>query len=176
MPKKLNIVFLFTLIYSFSCGQNGPTTRPHCINPGFDKKVENMISFSIPTIGVQELREIQNEVYIFDVREEEEYEVSHIKNARYLGYQDFLPQRLNGVPKDAKIVLYCSIGYRSEKIGEKLSSLGYNNVVNLYGSIFEWVNRSYPVVDKDGNPTKKVHTYNRQWSKWVDEKKIEITW
>lgn len=80
------------------------------------------------------------------------------------------------IPKDAKIVLYCSVGYRSEKIGEKLQKMGYTDVNNLFGSLFEWVNRGYKVVDKDGNETQKVHTYNKDWSQWVDETKAKKTW
>ena len=50
-----------------------------------------------------------------------------------------------GWSKSDTIVLYCSIGYRSEKIGEKLVEMGYGHVFNLYGGIFEWVNRDLPV-------------------------------
>ena len=180
--KKITVTF-FILISSLtltvvSCAQTKPpaSDRPNCIDEVFDQKVSQMISFSVPIIGVSELKDIQNEVYIFDTRKKEEYDVSHIENAKFLGYDDFTPERIQDIPKDAKIILYCSIGYRSEKIGEKLSSLGYSNVYNLYGSIFEWINQGNVIVDKDGNPTKKIHTYNKQWSKWVDEKKAEKVW
>ena len=105
-----------------------------------------------------------------------EYEVSHIPGAQYLGYNDFDVNRIGKIPRDAKIVLYCSIGYRSEKIGERLKRSGYTNVYNLYGSIFDWINRGNVVVDKNGQPTKRVHTYNRNWSKWVDGQKVEKIW
>jgi len=107
---------------------------------------------------------------VFDER------VGHIPGASYLGYQDFDVERLKNLPYDSRIVLYCSIGYRSEKIGEKLQKLGYTHVYNLYGSIFDWVNRGYPVVDEDGNLTAQVHTYNRAWSKWVEEGAAVKVW
>jgi hypothetical protein len=72
--------------------------------------------------------------------------------------------------------LYCSIGYRSEKIGEKLKDAGYTNVQNLFGSIFEWVNQELPVENSKDEIVKKVHTYNRLWGKWVDKKKTERVW
>lgn len=147
-----------------------------CLNPEFDQKVNNLIDFSVPTIGVKALKEIKNDIYLFDTRELSEYEVSHIEGAKFLGYKDFDPSRLNSIPKDAKIVLYCSVGYRSEKIGEQLQKLGYKDVSNLYGSIFEWVNQGNPVVDKNGNTSNQVHTYNKQWSKWVNGQKIEKIW
>lgn len=163
------------LFINTGCAQK-PEPAGLCIDPAFDQKVNSLISFSVPTIGVKELKEIKDQVVIFDTRELPEYEVSHIENAKYLGYKDFDKTQLNDIPKDAKIVLYCSVGYRSEKIGERLHDLGYGNVYNLYGSIFEWVNQDNPVVDKNGNIVNKVHTYNKQWSKWVDGQKIEKIW
>ncbi len=160
-----------------ACGQGKtPDDRPHCKDQAFDAKVSGMIQFSVPVMGVEELHNIQSEVYIFDARKREEYEVSHIPGAKYIGFEDFDPARLEGLPKDAPIVLYCSIGYRSEKIGEKLKSQGFTRVYNLFGSLFEWANRGYPMVDTKGQPTTTVHTYNKSWSKWVDGKKVEKVW
>ena len=83
---------------------------------------------------------------------------------------------MSGIKKDQKVVVYCSIGYRSEKIGEQLQQLGYKDVHNLYGSIFEWVNAGNEVVDAKNNKTRKVHTYNRKWSQWVEDGKAEKVW
>ena len=174
--KFLHSLSLVFILASAAWGQTAITTDAHCINPEFDQKVKNTIEFTVPLIDVEELKDIQSEVYIFDTRKKEEYEISHIEGARYLGYKDFEITRLNGIPKDAQIVLYCSIGYRSEKIGEQLQQQGFTNVYNLYGSIFEWVNRGNKVVDKNGRPTQKVHTYNWIWGKWVDEKLAEKIW
>ena len=81
-----------------------------------------------------------------------------------------------GVPKDSTVVLYCSIGYRSEKVAEELRERGFTKVYNLYGSIFEWVNQGLPVVDTTGEQTRKVHTYNAKWGRWVDKKQAEKVW
>ena len=173
--RKILILLIMNLFANFGCTQT-PAGKPKVQNPEFDKKINSLLSFSVPIIGVQELKDIQNEVHIFDARERSEYQLSHIAGAQYLGYNDFDETRLAGIPKDSKIVLYCSIGYRSEKIGEKLRKQGYTNIYNLYGSIFEWANQGYPLVDKDGQPTRKLHTYNAKWSKWVDETKAEKAW
>lgn len=160
---------------NFGCAQKS-SAPGLCLNPEFDQKVNSLINFSVPTMSVDELAKNKDDVFIFDTRELPEFEVSHIKGAKYLGYKGFEKSRLEGVPKDAKIVLYCSVGYRSEKIGEQLQELGYKNIYNLYGSIFEWVNQGHPVVDKNETPSKKVHTYNKKWSKWVDGQKVEKIW
>ncbi len=174
--KYILSVLISVLTMAFACGQQAPADRPRLENPKFDKKVENLLGFTVPLIGVKELKNIQSEVHIFDTRKEEEYAVSHIPDATYLGYDSFDPQKLEGIPKSDTIVLYCSVGYRSEKIGERLQKMGYTKVFNLYGSLFEWTNKGYPLVDAGGRSTKKIHTYNKNWSQWVDDGKAEKTW
>ena len=166
---------LSVLLSTSSCAQL-PATRPHVESATFDKMIGRTISFSVPTMGVAELKATKEPVYLLDAREVEEYEVSHIPNAIHVGYDHFDATQLAAIPKDAKVVLYCSIGYRSEKIGEQVAALGYTNVHNLYGSIFEWVNQGNTVVDNKGQATQKVHTYNRVWSVWVDGAQAEKVW
>jgi len=165
-------LFLLSLV---ACAQE-PTVRPHCANEKFDKKVSNIIRFSVPVIGVEELKSMQDEVLILDARKKEEYEISHIEGAKHFGFRQLEMNVLEDVPKDQPIVLYCSIGYRSEKVGEKLQKMGFTNVHNLYGSIFEWINQGETVLDKDEKPTTKVHTYNKKWSKWVEDGKADKVW
>jgi rhodanese-related sulfurtransferase len=116
---------------------------------------------------VAELKTKKNDVFLLDAREREEYEVSHLKNARFVGFKEFDIESVKDISKNAPIVVYCSIGVRSEKIGEKLLAAGYTNVRNCYGSIFEWVNQGNVVVDMDNKPTQKVHAYNKKWGVWV---------
>ena len=59
--------------------------------------------------------------------------------------------------------MYCSVGYRSEKVSEKLIKAGSN----MYGSIFEWVNQGRPVYDSDGVPTDRVHAFDETWGAWL---------
>ena len=172
--KKLLIFVAFSVLIT-ACNGQAPTSRAHCQNPDFDKKIANMLRFSVKTISPSDLNR-QPDVLILDARERSEYDVSHLPNAVFVGYNSFEKKALDSIPKDKPIVVYCSIGYRSEKIGEKLKKMGYTKVFNLYGSIFEWLNQDYPVVDKNGQTTKKVHTFNKAWSRWVEEGKAEKIW
>lgn len=135
-----------------------------------------MLQFDVPLISVEELAKKQDEVVLLDAREKDEYDVSHIKDAKFVGFKDFDEKALKNIPKDQDIVIYCSIGYRSEKIGERLAKMGYKNVKNLYGSIFEWANQGKPLVDKNGKPTTTVHGYNKNWSQWLDGSKVKKVW
>lgn len=169
------IYFHFLLGISVACAQI-PDQRPYVMDEAFDQKISRTIRFTIPTLGVEELREQQDDVFLLDAREVEEFEVSHIEGAKFLGYKKPNYDLLEGLPKDTNIVVYCSIGYRSEKIGEELKKRGYTNVKNLYGSIFEWANQGYPMVRGADQATRRIHTYNERWSKWVDGQKAEKVW
>ena len=173
--KNTLISFCFLLLTVVSCAQ-APGDRPKVNSEEFDKKISKTINFTIPVMGVDELKEMQEDVVLFDARPQSEYEVSHIKGAKRIGFKKIDKAALAGIDKDEQIVVYCSIGYRSEKVGEKLKKMGFKNVYNLYGSIFEWVNQGNEVVDKDEKVTEKVHTYNKQWSKWVEDGKAEKVW
>jgi rhodanese-related sulfurtransferase len=136
-----------------------------------DNLLKTFNSGSVPYISVQELRRLQvNEsVIVLDAREKEEFEVSHIPLATYIGYSEFSSARISKVipKKDSPIVVYCSLGIRSETIGERLQKAGYTHVKNLYGGIFTWKNSGYDVVDGEGNKTEKVHAYSKIWGKWL---------
>ena len=138
----------------------------------FSDKINSYLEFSIPVVSVKEAHQLKDVVFL-DAREIEEYEVSHLPAAKYIGYKNMDDAVLKQVPKDKRIVVYCSIGYRSEKIGEKLKKKGFTRVYNLYGSIFEWANEGYALDDKTGQPTKRVHVYNKQWSKWMTNRNYE---
>ena len=124
---------------------------------------------TIPYISVTELQQISDDVILLDAREKNEFDTSHLKNAQFVGYDNFkLKKTIKNLPdKDAKIVVYCSLGVRSEDVAEKLKKAGYTNVLNLYGGIFEWKNDNYKVFNSENKETEKVHTCTQEWSKWL---------
>ncbi len=128
----------------------------------------------IPYMSVEDLSK-QNNITILDARESSEYEVSHIKNAIHVGYDHFKLKKTLKRLKDKKqtIVVYCSLGIRSEDVAEKLKKAGCADVYNLYGGIFEWKNNDLKVYDSNDLETEKVHTFNEAWSKWL-KKGIKI--
>jgi len=174
--RIIHLLHAMLLVLPFGCAQNIPPDKPNVKNPEFDQRLQRLLRFSTPLWSVEQLHEQQDSVYILDTRSQEEFEVSHIPGARFLGYRNLQESTLNDIPKDASIVLYCSVGYRSEKIGNRLRDRGYSNVYNLYGSIFEWVNNGYPLVNLKGNTTNTIHTYNRNWSQWVNQPNVKKTW
>lgn len=133
-----------------------------------DKLLKQYNDNSIKYISVQELAMPKTDVIILDARESNEYKTSHIKNAIHIGYNNFnIDSIRKQIPnKDSKIVVYCSLGIRSESIGDRLKLAGYNQVSNLYGGIFEWKNHNYPVYNLNDKKTDSIHVFSKEWSIW----------
>ena len=98
---------------------------------------------------------------LLDARTFEEYQISHLDHAK------LVPENLEnltteGIDRTTPIVVYCSVGYRSSAIASRLASLGYQNLFNLSGSIFQWVNENRPVY-RQGKPVTAVHPYQKLW-------------
>ena len=126
---------------------------------------------TVEYITVNELKELQSneKVILLDSREEQEYKVSHIVSAQCVGYDFFSSEEISEeiIEKDTPIVVYCSVGIRSEDIGEQLKAKGFTNVKNLYGGIFEWKNQGNSVLDSTQTKTENIHTFSKSWSKWL---------
>jgi len=140
-----------------------------CAQSSIYEAIKTYNSGSVEYILVEDLKEkleSKEKVYLLDARAKEEYKVSHFKDAIWIGYKKFEKSKVENLDKDQLVVVYCSIGVRSEQIGEKLQDLGFKNVQNLYGGIFDWSNKGYPVY-KNEMETNKVHAYNKFWSKFL---------
>ncbi len=137
-----------------------------CAQDSISQALQKYNAKTVPYITAEELAKTETMI-LLDTREKEEYNVSHLKNAVWVGFKDFdihtVSNRIQD--KNTPLIVYCSIGVRSEDIGEKLIGAGYTNVKNLYGGIFEWKNNGNPVYGTDGLKTDKVHPYDKQWGK-----------
>jgi len=124
---------------------------------------------SVPYIYVDELTKLKTPLILLDTREVEEYNISHLKNAIHIGFKGFKVSKTASLPidKETMIVLYCSVGIRSEIIGKKLLAKGYTAVYNLYGGIFEWINKGEKVYSCQEQPTSKVHVNSKQWGAYL---------
>lgn len=131
-----------------------------------DRTLKKFNKESVPYIYTEDIKSIE-EAILLDTRKREEYEVSHLKNAIWVGHKKFNQEvLLSKIPdKAALIIVYCSIGVRSENIGEKLVSMGYQNVKNLYGGIFDWKNKNHKVYNLSENETDSIHAFSKHWGK-----------
>lgn len=132
-----------------------------------DKVLQNLYKNTVPQIKPAELKSQKDSTLILDTRSYAEYQVSRIQGALFVGFEDFDKEKVAHISKDSRVVVYCSVGYRSERIGEQMQQLGFKNVKNLYGGIFDWKNQGYDVVNIYNQPTDSVHAYNRFWGQWL---------
>lgn len=132
----------------------------------FNSKLLSILPRDVNEVFAKDIHADSTIIYL-DARERKEFDVSHLKNARWIGYDDFSISSVKSIPKNAKIVVYCTVGYRSGKITKKLTKAGFTKASNLVGGIIEWKNLGYSVVDESNKDTERVHTYNKSWSIWL---------
>ena len=137
------------------------------ISKSFNTLLKTLLSHSVAELNITQVNPKVNYIFL-DAREKNEYNVSHIKGAIWVGYKTFNINSVKGFEKNKPIIVYCSIGYRSEKIAEQLVNHGFTNVKNLYGGIFEWVNQSNVVYSKN-KVTNKVHGFDKFWGVWLEK-------
>ncbi|MBN8681557.1 MAG: rhodanese-like domain-containing protein [Chitinophagales bacterium] len=161
--KKVLLVSFALLLCAILC-------RAQVQSGAYRVMLRKLLSHSVPEIQVEDLMRDSSAaagILFLDAREPKEFQVSHLNGALPVGYDHF---KLSNLPdtlaKDQRIVVYCSVGYRSEKVAEKLIAAGFTNVQNLYGGIFEWVNRGNTVYDAQG-ATPRVHAFDRTWGVWL---------
>ena len=135
-----------------------------------DRKIEDefpMVDF-ISTDSLQGLyaQRILDFPVIVDVREAEEFRISHLPEALHLETSEEVAAQIPD--RATPIIVYCSVGYRSAAVAARLEELGYTNVRNLRHSIFEWANKDLPMVNASGD-TDRVHPFNRVWGSLVAE-------
>ena len=150
----------------FAACQHHQPDAPATTNPLYSAMLHGLLKESVPFVSVAQLRQ-QPAPILLDTREASEFAISHLRGARLVGYDKFSLATVKDLPKNAPLVVYCSVGARSEKIGAQLRHAGFTNVRNLYGGIFEWVNEGQPVVTAADQPTTRVHAYSPTWGIWL---------
>lgn len=114
----------------------------------------------IDTSDLQKLIRERRGLVLIDVRESEEYQISHIPGAVHVSSFNTIAR--NNTDSAVLIVAYCSVGLRSAKFISELQKSGFINAYNLRGSVFEWANQHMELIGAGGR-TRKVHPYNTRW-------------
>ena len=106
---------------------------------------------------------------LLDAREADEYAVSHLRGARRV---DPDRERFDdlGIARDALVVVYCSVGWRSGTIADRMRSAGFTRVYNLEGGIFAWANAGKPLY-RGSRRVRSVHPYDAVWGRLLDRRR-----
>lgn len=114
--------------YEQFCGIRGQEVPPP---PSGDSQWE---------ITVEELKkrlDQNDEVFILDVRNPEEFQICRIPGSSLLPLLE-LPQRFRELNPDQEMVIHCKSGMRSLKATNFLRQQGFRKVKNLKGGILAW--------------------------------------
>jgi rhodanese-related sulfurtransferase len=112
------------------------------VGTGEEKKV------SVPEIRVEELKQrldAGENLFLLDVREESEYEISNI-GGQLIPLPE-LSKRVNELDANQNIIAVCKMGPRSVKAAQFLQNAGFTHVWSLAGGIHAWsdrIDRSVP--------------------------------
>lgn len=101
--------------------------------------VTNLLN-GIPQITPHELHERLSQphcIFLLDVRESQEREAGNIGGEHIP--KGSVSSKLDSIPRDREVVVYCRSGGRSQAIAEQLKiQHGYPNVMNLAGGMLAW--------------------------------------
>ena len=93
----------------------------------------NILQGTFKQVYVQNVRElVESGAFIVDVREKDEYELSHIVGAKNIPLSE-IRDRLDEIPKDKKVYLHCRSAQRSYNACLALGHLGFDNIYNVSG-------------------------------------------
>lgn len=113
---------------------------------------------------------------IFDVRQQAEFDVSHLKNAiripPNINNKDFM-NTFGDQVEGKNVIFYCSVGGRSSFLASRLKpsllKQGAKNIYNLKGGIFQWRNQQRTLIQNE-LPTQYIHPFNPLWGLLIEDK------
>lgn len=120
----------------------------------------------------------KEDVLLLDVREADEYAVSHITGAQRVDpgvwSSTFLKQFGDKV-RGMTVVFYCSVGVRSSRLADRVQAAlkkeGAKHIFNLDGGVFAWHNEKRPLKNAKGT-TEFVHPFDNMWGKLVRRQEL----
>ncbi len=149
------------LVPSFACAQD-----PASLKPLISAKYPDVRWVTTKTLAQWLRHPKQKRPVLLDVRTSDEYAVSTIRGARRLDPATPDIESLKVAP-DARVVVFCSVGYRSAAVVEKLAAAGIKDVYNVEGGIFQWSNEGRPLFRGKTRVT-RVHPYDRVWGRMLN--------
>ncbi len=124
------------------CGEN-PSIRD--LLPDYEIACGVGDSPPITEISVQELRHrlAENSAFLLDVREPFERDICQIEGSHLIPLGE-LEERVEELPRDREILVYCKVGGRSARAVETLLQLGFDRSINVAGGIRAWAREIDP--------------------------------
>lgn len=121
---------------------------------------------NLERVSIRQAQKIlaEQSVTILDVRDVNEFRVSHIEDAHR--YQDGM---LDTLDHNIPILVYCTVGVRSNKLAKTMLEKGFSEVYDLKDGIIGWSNTKLPVVNTRNEVTDSIHVYNQYFGQLLKE-------
>ncbi len=91
----------------------------------------------IDSVELASKLEAGEDIRVVDIRSEAEVMHGILPESEHLPMH-LIPLKINDLPKDQDVVLYCRSGARSYQATAYLAQQGFTNVYNLRGGIINW--------------------------------------
>jgi len=169
IKQILSVTLLFIFLYSFISYLDLTALHQARIEKDEIKK-EKVIKMyegykkrffpKIKSITVKEFLALKKKgnAILVDNRSEKERNVSMIPSA--ISQKEFERQKEN--IRNKKIIVYCTVGFRSGKYSQHLFKKGFN-AYNLKGGVLLWAHSNQKFTNDNGE-TIRVHVYGKKWS------------
>ncbi len=107
-------------------------------------------------------REIADGVRVIDVREQNEWDESHLEGAIHVPQAE-VAERISELAPDRseRLIVHCRTDNRSARIVDLLGEFGYENTVAVEGGIVAWEKAGYPLVYAKGLTPEQRNRYSR---------------
>jgi rhodanese-related sulfurtransferase len=97
-------------------------------------------------VSVDQAHQMRSDgAFMLDVREPDEWNSGHIPGATLIPLGQ-LPDRVNELPVDQKIVVVCRSGNRSATGRDILLNAGFDQVTSMAGGMNQWAAKGYEIV------------------------------
>lgn len=153
--------------------------RARILLPWFEYRISR--EFQVDQLTADSLEAMlesgSDDILLLDTRSPGEFAVSRLEGAELVdwrqGSREFC-RKFESRVRGRKVVLYCSIGYRSSvllrEVRDCLRRHGAGMSANLEGGIFNWYNQGRTVVAPDGAPTDSIHPFDSEWGHLVKQR------
>ncbi len=113
--------------------------------PNWYLQAEELNTLKLITVHQLKKHQFDGDFFLLDVRKINDWKQGYIEGANHI-YVGDIPEKINEIPKDTKLVVYCDSGYKSTLACSFLEKKGYEDLKTVLGSMNAWKKAGYPVL------------------------------
>lgn len=120
----------------------------------------------VTAVEFKKVQDSKEDFVLIDTRRKAEYDAAHIPGAIHVdrGVLEWVaPTKIKKT--DETIYVYCRTGARGAFVTQRLTEMGYSNVINIYDAFKGWVLAGYPVYNRHGEFILSPDSFEKKESK-----------